>query len=336
MLTKYYITLILCVSIHRIVNCDCGCNRKERSEIVIEKRNNEQVPSNDECPEPKKSQLLHFIRDEMSKIDAGHYLIGTNEPIFHSDREMPEHIVQTNGFYIDKFEVSNAEFSKFIDDTGYVTYAEKFSDSFVFQEFLSKSLREIYRDYRVANAIWWYKINNTFWKQPNGPESSIDDRMNHPVVHVSWFDAQAYCKWKSKRLPTEIEWEIACRGGKKSKLYPWGNKLMPQNKHWLNIWQGEFPAGNTADDGYQSTCPVDQFKQNDFGLYNIVGNVWEWVDTNWRDDEANVDSNTIEKVKKGGSYLCHKSYCYRYRCAARSSNTADSSAGNLGFRCAMN
>lgn len=158
--------------------------------------------------------------------------MGTNEPIFQNDREAPERTVRLNGFSIDKYEVSNAEFRAFVEATGYVTYAEKFGDSFVFQGQLSQETRDAYSKYRAVSAPWWYKINGTTWKQPEEAGSSIDDRMNHPVVHVSWIDANAFCKWKGKRLPSELEWEAACRGGKKRKLFPWGNKLNPGDRHW--------------------------------------------------------------------------------------------------------
>ena len=159
--------------------------------------------------------------------------------------------------------------------------------------------------------------------------------MDHPVVHVSWNDAKAFCNWAGKRLPTEKEWEFAARGGLEQKKYVWGDELHPNGKHYCNIWQGAFPNTNTMEDGYLGTAPVDSFPPNGYGLHNMAGNVWEWC-ANWFDQSMNLSSRVdlkAPKAMRGGSYLCHHSYCNRYRVAARSSNTMDSSTGNLGFRC---
>ncbi|XP_018570307.1 sulfatase-modifying factor 1 isoform X2 [Anoplophora glabripennis] len=263
----------------------------------------------------------------MVLIEKATFEMGTNKPVFESDHEGPLRNVTLNSFYLDKYEVSNQHFSDFVKKTGYKTEAEIFGDSFIFEMSLPEEDRNKYQDVRAVQAPWWIKMSGVSWKHPEGPDSTIQEKMNYPVIHVSWNDAVKYCEYLGKRLPTEAEWEMACRSGLRQKLYPWGNKLNATGKHWANIWQGEFPHINTAEDGYIFTCPVDEFPPNKFGLYNMAGNVWEWTSDNWLDDP---DS----KVKKGGSFLCHESYCWRYRCAARSFNTKDSSAANLGFRCA--
>lgn len=305
---------------------DCGCNKARRD-----------VPAKDPDIGEKLMDLIQheesdeIFQKQMTLIPEGDYKIGTNKPIFESDREH-ERRVYINQFYLDKYQVSNSDFQEFVKETGYLTEAEKFGDSFVFQYFLNDETKDKYKLFRVAAAPWWYKINGTDWRHPEGPSSHIQERLTHPVIHVSYRDAREYCKWRNKRLPTEAEWEVACRGGRQEKLYPWGNKLTPKGEHWMNIWQGEFPDTNSGEDGYIGTSPVDKFKQNDFDLYNMVGNVWEWTSDLWDDHEDGTPNPN--RVKKGGSYLCHDSYCYRYRCAARSQNTEDSSSGNLGFRCA--
>lgn len=271
----------------------------------------------------------------MSFIPTDKYILGTNYPVFPEDRESPERSIIVEGFFLDKFEVSNGDFDRFVRETSYVTEAESFGDSFVFGGFLDEPTKELYHDYRVLQAEWWYRVNGTDWRHPNGPQSNINGQEDLPVVHVSWNDATAYCEWRNKRLPTEDEWEAACRGKKQRRLFPWGDNLMAKKRHWMNIWQGLFPDHNSEEDGFYGPAPVDEFRQNeDLDLYNMVGNVWEWVADKWDAAEEDRAKEAPNRVKKGGSYLCHKDYCYRYRCAARSQNTQDSSAGNLGFRCA--
>lgn len=314
-----YLIYLLCIK-HTWTDCGCNLNRDGKS-----------CQKEDIKPKALKysstnSPLSYDISD-MVFIESSSFLIGTNEPVFVSDMEGPARNVNVNSFYIDNYEVSNKDFSLFAEETGYITEAEKFGDSFIFDMFIPKSDIEKYKAKRAVEAPWWVKVEGANWRNPEGPGSSIKDRMDHPVLHASWNDAVEYCKFRGKRLPSEKEWEYACRGGLKQKLYPWGNKLQPKGEHWLNIWQGEFPKLNTGEDGYIGTAPVNSFPPNKYGLYNMAGNVWEWTSDNWGNDPET-------KVKKGGSYLCHKSYCWRYRCAARSFNTKDSSSGNLGFRCA--
>ncbi|XP_071490264.1 formylglycine-generating enzyme-like [Diadema antillarum] len=278
--------------------------------------------------------------NQMIYIEGGTFQMGTDEVKIYLDGEGPARRVTLRPYYFDVFEVSNSEFAKFVNATGYATEAETFGDSFVLEARISEEVKKEIEQ-AVAAAPWWLPVKGADWRHPEGPDSEILSRMDHPVVHVSWNDATAYCQWAGKRLPTEAEWENAARGGLKNRLFPWGNKLMPNDKHRVNIWQGEFPTVNTAEDGFAGTAPVTSFEPNGFGLYNTVGNAWEWVADWWNtvhsqeplDNPVGPETGK-DKVKKGGSYMCHKSYCYRYRCEARSQNSPDSSACNLGFRCA--
>lgn len=337
---SFPIALVNC-EITDIKSGDCGCssiNRKSRNSDII----NGFCLRKDYKSVLLESGLVQKRTDKMVFIKGGSFYMGTNKPIIFSDGEFPERTVRVNDFYMDQHEVSNYDFNRFIQSTGYVTEAEKVGDSFVFEPLISEKVKSEITQ-AVAGAIWWLPVKNCSWKQPEGPDSNINDRMNHPVIHVSWHDAVEYCKWAGKRLPTEAEWEYACRSMLDRRLFPWGNKLMPRGEHRMNIWQGDFPVNNTALDGYIGTSPVDSYAPSSVGLYNMVGNVWEWTadwwttrrDVNELDNPVGPKSGT-DKVRKGGSYLCHKSYCYRYRCAARGENTPDSSAGNLGFRCASN
>jgi formylglycine-generating enzyme len=185
----------------------------------------------------------------------------------------------------------------------------------------------------VMDAPWWRKVEGASWRHPEGAASRIDERVDHPVVHISWNDANAYAAWTRTRLPSEAEWELAARGGLQRKAFPWGDELQPGGEHRMNVWQGEFPARNTAEDGFIGTAPVSAFPPNGFGLHNATGNVWEW--TADRSGMRGVTASGREGlVQKGGSYLCHHSYCRRYRVGARQASTPDSSSGNVGFRCA--
>lgn len=281
-------------------------------------------------------------RDGMIYLEGGTFLMGTDDQEgFPQDGEGPVRPVTVDPFYIDPCTVSNAEFARFIQETGYKTEAETFGWSFVFHLFVSEQTAASVK-HVVQRTPWWWNVEGADWAHPEGPDSSIEDRMDHPVIHVSWNDAQAYCQWAGKRLLTEAEWEFAARGGLEQKRYPWGDLLKPGTEHMCNIWQGKFPEKNNMSDGYAGTAPVRSFPPNGYGLYNVAGNVWEWCadwfNPTWhiqgtRNNPKGPDKGT-SRVMRGGSYLCHKSYCNRYRVAARSSNTPDSSAGNMGFRCA--
>jgi formylglycine-generating enzyme required for sulfatase activity len=256
------------------------------------------------------------------------------------DGEGPVRGVTLRGFYIDACCVTNEQFNEFVNATGYKTEAERFGWSFVFHLFLTRDQLGRFTQ-RLVGSEWWRRVDGAYWRHPEGEGSNVKKRWGHPVVHVSWNDAMAYCEWAGKRLPAEAEWECAARGGLVQKRFAWGDELMPKGRHFCNIWQGVFPTTNTAEDGYVGTAPAKSFNANGYGLFNVAGNVWEWC-YDWFSRDFHVDGPRADpsgpgsgerKVVRGGSYLCHESYCNRYRVGARTSNTPDSSAGNTGFRC---
>jgi sulfatase modifying factor 1 len=280
------------------------------------------------------------VADGMVLLPGRTFLMGSDDPQgYAADGEGPIRQVRVDPFWIGRTAVSNAEFDAFVRTTGYVTEAEKYGWSFVFAGLLLDSIPPTRA---VTAAPWWRQIYGASWRHPEGLESSVDDRLDHPVVHVSWNDARMYCRWAGARLPTEAEWEYAARGGLEQRRYPWGDELTPDGEHRMNVWQGRFPTLNTLDDGYLGTAPVHAFPPNGYGLHNMTGNVWEWC-ADWFSAAFHVHGSRrnpkgprsgTHRGLRGGSYLCHASYCYRHRVAARSANTPDSSTGNLGFRCA--
>lgn len=269
--------------------------------------------------------------DDMMKISAGEFLMGTDDNDgFAADGEGPVRQVFVADYLIGTTTVTNQMFARFVAATGYQTDAERYGWSFVFDKLLPAEA-QLENFEVVAETPWWCAVPGACWAKPEGEMSAIADRMDHPVVHVSWNDAMAYCHWIGQRLPAEAEWEKAVRGGLVQNKYPWGNELTPVGKHQCNIWQGDFPLVNTVEDGYLGTAPANAYEPNGCGLYNCSGNVWEWC-ADWFD--ADALNGPTARVIKGGSFLCHHSYCNRYRVAARSANTPDSSASNTGFRCA--
>ena len=273
---------------------------------------------------------------------GGDFLMGSEDDVgFAADGEGPVRRVSVAPFHIDTHAVTNRQFARFVRSTRYRTEAELFGWCFVFHSFVPQRLARTV-DRAVAGAQWWWRVDGAYWRRPEGPGSDIKARMDHPVVHVSWNDAQSYSRWAGKRLPTEAEWELAARGGLERRTYAWGDELTPDGEHRCNIWQGAFPTDDTAEDGFAGTAPAKSFEPNGYGLYNVAGNVWEWC-SDWFSPTFHVDGpgedpkgppSGTNRVIRGGSYLCHDSYCNRYRVAARSSNTPDSSTGNMGFRCA--
>jgi formylglycine-generating enzyme len=255
-------------------------------------------------------------------IEGGPTLVGSDDAD-HTE-EWPVREVDVAPYRIARRAVTNAEFAEFVAATGHRTDAERYGTSFVFAGFLPDDFPPTRG---VAAAPWWREVPDAAWGHPFGPQSDLRGLDDHPVVHVSRNDAGAYAAWRGARLPTEDEWEHAARGGLVGQPFPWGAELEPGGEHGMNVWQGTFPAEDTGADGWRGTCPVDAFPANGFGLHNTTGNVWEWCVGVW-------SASTADGVSRGGSYLCHASYCRRYRVSARQRHTADSSAGNLGFRLA--
>lgn len=270
---------------------------------------------------------------------------------YRTDGEVPVHSVALSPFWMDSTAVTNAQFATFVKATGYVTEAERFGSAAVFHSTVAADQADVLGG--ATGARWWVDVRGADWRHPEGLLSTIVDRQAHPVVQVSWHDADSYARWAGKRLPTEAEWEYASRGGLNGARFPWGNDLNPRSRWLCNIWQGQFPSLNTRDDGYLTTAPAKSFYQNNYGMWSMVGNVWEWCSdwfspTTYADRAAAAAGSAVpnprgpgmdrapgqRRVMRGGSFLCHDSYCYRYRCAARSANTPDSSSSNIGFRCA--
>ena len=282
--------------------------------------------------------------------------MGCNEP--EIDDAKPVHKVHLNGFWIDKTEVTNEAFAKFVKATGYKTVAESKSKS--------RSIPPVQAELLIPYALvfapppqsvdksnhwqWWRRVPGADWQHPEGPNSNLSGRMNHPVVHIAWQDANPYAKWSGKRLPTEAEFEYAARGGLDRCKYSWGQNLKPGGKWQANIWQGEFPSQNTREDGFDGTAPVKSFPPNGFGLFDMSGNVWEWCSDWYRpnyEGAKEVDSNptgpsdsfdptepsVFKRVLKGGSFLCTNQYCSRYMVGARGKGDHKSSSSNVGFRC---
>lgn len=260
------------------------------------------------------------------RLAGGRVLVGSDDA--GHPEEWPVREIELEPFWIARCAVTNADFAAFVAATGHRSEAQRWGWSFVFAGLLPEDFPPTTG---VVAAPWWRQVYGADWAHPEGAQSGVSDRADHPVVHVSRHDAEAYAAWWGGRLPREDEWEVAARGGLVGAPFPWGERLEPGGEHRMNVWQGTFPSDNTGADGWLGTCPVEDFPANDYGLHNVCGNVWEWCADPW--SSADPPGNELG-VSRGGSYLCHASYCRRYRVSARQSHAADSTTGNLGFRIA--
>lgn len=300
---------------------------------------------------------------DMVWIEGGSFQMGSND---HYPEESPIHAVSVDGFWIDKYTVTNAQFSQFFEATRYVTVAERAPDPADYPGARPEMLVPASVMFRKApypvelsdHYNWWTYVPGADWRHPYGPQSNLKGMAKHPVVHIAYEDAVAFAEWAGKEIPTEAEWEFAARGGIDGAEFAWGDEFAPDGKQMANTWQGEFPHENTLDDGFEWIAPVGSYPPNGYGLYDVIGNVWEWT-ADWyqkhnevvssccgnmkekiRDREKSYDPNTPQikiprRVMKGGSYLCAPNYCRRYRPAARMAQAIDTSTCHLGFRCVV-
>ena len=304
---------------------------------------------------------------DMVLIKGGSFNMGGDNKQASAD-EYPKHKVQVSSFYMDVTEVTNAQFKKFIEATGYKTTAERKPEWEELQKSVPPNTPKPPDSLLVAASLvfressgpvnlqdynqWWGWVEGADWRHPQGPYSSIDGKDNFPVVHVSWEDAQAYSKWAGKRLPTEAEWEYAARGGKDGNIYPWGNEHVNAGTPKANSWEGDFPYRNTQRDGFVKLAPVKSFAPNGYGLYDMAGNVWEWCNDWYHADYYKTISDktavnpkgpqksydpeepyTPKKSLRGGSFLCNDTYCSGYRVARRMKSSPDTGLEHTGFRC---
>ncbi|MFP6597221.1 MAG: formylglycine-generating enzyme family protein [Candidatus Hydrogenedentota bacterium] len=306
-----------------IAGCLAGCSQSanELNDEAISPKVVSEVEEPDSLPDVKGMVL----------VAAGSFMMGSSDGFAH---ESPRHEVTLDAFYMDEYEVTNGEFARFVKETGFVTEAEQWKWSIVFAPDNSPGDR-------VPGAEWWKRADSATWRHPNGPETDIEGLDEYPVVQVSWNDATAYAAWAGKRLPTEAEWEYAARGGLDDAPYAWGLDFAPGGEHRANTWNGQFPVDDSGADGYKTLAPIGQYKPNGYGLYDIAGNVWEWVE-DWyganyyrespRSNPTGPEQG-VEKIQRGGSFMCAANYCLGYRVSHRGKSGIDSGLPHTGFRC---
>jgi formylglycine-generating enzyme required for sulfatase activity len=358
---SFFIIIISCSSF-------CKSNKIKQDEVAKEVQSCMKVPSR--FVDDINLNSIKFNGDTstigMVLINGGSFDMGADNNQAASD-EYPKHTVSVSSFYIDVTEVTNAQFKKFVDATGYVTTAEKAPVWEELEQTLPPNTPKPADSLLVAASLvfkasnspvdlsdysnWWQWVNGANWRHPQGPKSTIIGKENYPVVHISWYDAMAYCKWAGKRLPTEAEWEFAARGGLANNIYPWGNEPINAGKPKCNSWEGNFPYFNKKTDGFVKAAPVKSFEANKFGLYDMAGNVWEWCSdwynenyystlskpiTNPKGADSSYDSQepfAKKRSLRGGSFLCNDAYCSGYRVSRRMKSSADTGLEHTGFRC---
>jgi formylglycine-generating enzyme len=348
-------------------------NNKKSPEVLKQDSSHACMPTVQRFITDSNSSTLstHKIANttNMVLIPSGTFSMGGDNDQASTD-EYPKHTVTVDSFYMDETEVTNAQFAKFVEATGYVTTAEQKPNWDDLKKTLPPNTPKPSDDVLVAASLvfkqsatpinlnnpgqWWNWVAGTSWKHPQGPQSNIIGKENYPVVHVSWFDAMAYCKWAGKRLPTEAEWEYAARGGLINNIYPWGNEHVNIGKPKTNSWEGEFPYLNEQKDGFITSAPVKKYNCNGYGLFDMAGNVWEWC-SDWYDynyykqlqsattlnpkgphKSFDPDEPTVQKRSlRGGSFLCNDSYCSGYRVARRMKSSPDTGLEHSGFRCVV-